>query len=123
MTQDPTCTCSWFAMFDIGQELTIEFCYSNQIKMMNDDLNDELRALRDEGKSKDEILDFLFKKGLSITDAIVAIRALYGIRLQEAKEMVSQNIHWQDIHKNHQPLHDAAEAILEKLARRRPPRL
>jgi hypothetical protein len=69
---------------------------------MKSNLNDELQTLREEGKSQDEILYFLSLKGLSITDAIVATRNLYGIKLEEAKKLVASNRHWEKAHANSQ---------------------
>jgi ribosomal protein L7/L12 len=84
---------------------------------MKSNLNDELQTLREEGKSQDEILYFLALKGLSITDAIVATRSLYGIKLAEAKELVASNRHWEKVHMNSQTLHDALEKIAEEYKR------
>jgi hypothetical protein len=78
---------------------------------MDKDLIDELQALNDKGKSQDEILYFLFLKGLSITDAIIATRKLYGINLEEAKRLVVVNSCWANTHNQNQYLHDALEEI------------
>jgi hypothetical protein len=81
---------------------------------MKSNLNDELQTLREEGKSQDEILYFLSLKGLSIIDAIVATRSLYGVKLGEAKMLVASNRHWEKVHANSQVLHDALEKFAEE---------
>jgi ribosomal protein L7/L12 len=81
---------------------------------MKSNLNDELQTLREEGKSQDEILYFLSLEGLSIIDAIVATRTLYGIKLEEAKKLVASSRHWEKAHMNSQVLHDTLEKIAEE---------
>lgn len=77
------------------------------------DLHNELKCLIDEGKSQDEILNVLASKGLSITDAIAAIRTLYSIKLDEAKKIVATSRHWEKVHRDHESFHEALEAYAD----------
>lgn len=81
---------------------------------MTDNLYKELQPLVREGKSPDEILRVLYLKRISITDAIVAVRALYGIKLNEAKKIVASSDYWIDQHKRNQEVHEAFEELFDK---------
>lgn len=78
---------------------------------MDNELYDATKTLVEDGRSQDEVLLFLYSKKLFITDAIVAIRRLYGIRLDEAKRVVAASRYWQREHENNKGLHDALEEM------------
>jgi hypothetical protein len=78
---------------------------------MKNDLSIKIQILKDEGKSQNEILYFLFSKKISITEAIVFVRKLYGIKLEEAKKLVAASQYWENMHTSNQNLHDALEEI------------
>lgn len=78
---------------------------------MNSHLHNELISLSNKGKTQEEILHFLYSNGTFITDAIVAIRSLYGIKLDEAKRIVGASHYWENTSKDNQNLHDSLEKI------------
>jgi len=80
---------------------------------MANNLYCEIQSLVDEGKSQDEILYFLFSKKIPITEAMAAIRTLYGISLGEAKRLVATSRHWEGMHRDNQDLHNNLEKISE----------
>lgn len=79
--------------------------------MREENLNRQLQAMKGNGKSQDDIVCFLFAQKISITEAIIAIRTLYGIKLEEAKKIVSSNRYWSKIHEANQNLHDKLDAL------------
>ena len=87
---------------------------------MDDVLKHTLEALKAGGKTHGDILGFLYSSGLSIAEAMVAIRSLYAIKLADAKKLVANSEHYASAHDQHRPLHDAlddhADACNEKLA-------
>lgn len=81
---------------------------------MDDELYGVIQALVKDGCSQDEVLHFLFSKKIFIADAIVLVRRLYGIKLDEAKKMVSASRYWRVEHENNKGLHDALEGMFMK---------
>lgn len=81
---------------------------------MNEIIFNEVNSLRKNGVSQDDILVFLSSKGMSITDAIIHIRALYGISLGDAKKIVASSKPWSKVHEANECLHEVLERIVEK---------
>ncbi|WP_233296436.1 hypothetical protein [Massilia antarctica] len=87
------------------------------VRTMKINLDNDLKVLIDEGESQEDILDFLFSKGLAITDAIVVVRSLYCISLNEAKNVVATSRCWGGVHRENKNLHDASQEIAEAVER------
>jgi hypothetical protein len=66
------------------------------------------RRIHSDG-SIEEVIDGLHSEGLSITDAMKAVRILYGINLGEAKRLVTAHPIWSSVVRANEPLHDALE--------------
>jgi hypothetical protein len=67
---------------------------------------EEYQEAKDRGKTTDELLRLMHKRGLTITEAIKAFVQLYGVPVGEAKEKVSASPYWRAIVTAAEPLHD-----------------
>lgn len=72
-------------------------------------LQEHIRDLLIMKKNQNEVLEFMYRKRVKITDAIVAIRAAYGVSLGEAKRIVVTSNFWSDVHHANKLLHDELE--------------
>lgn len=66
----------------------------------------ELKALKSNGLSQEDITKFLKQKDLSIMTAIRVNRELFNMSLQEAKEYVATSADYKEIHEASKFLHD-----------------
>ena len=57
----------------------------------------------------------LKQQGLSISQAIKAVRAVANVSLGQAKEWVSSSAAWRDVAAQSKPLHDDAIAVIDSL--------
>lgn len=81
---------------------------------MKDDLLDILRKMRVDGVGEEEIMVFMLREGVSITEAIILVRSLYGVGLGAAKRIVSGSSAWSAAHRANKNLHDALEDFAKK---------
>ncbi len=77
-------------------------------------LQEQIRDLLIMKKNQNEVLEFMYSKRVKITDAIIAIRAAYGVSLGEAKGIVAKSNFWIDVHHANKLLHDELESLSKK---------
>ena len=66
-------------------------------------------------RTRARALDNLKQQGLSISQAIKAVRAVAKVSLGQAKEWVSASAAWRDVAVQSKPLHDEAIAVIDAL--------
>lgn len=76
----------------------------------------QCQKAKDQGQTQSELLQFMHRKGVTITEAIKACMKLYRLPLAEAKDVVSSSRHWQDIVEAAGPLHDRLAEDAQDLA-------
>lgn len=76
----------------------------------------EFRAELLGGKSQSDLVAEMKHRGLTIIDAIKAVRELYSVSLGDAKQIVSSNPAWVDTASAAVPFHDELIQLFEDLA-------
>ena len=69
---------------------------------------------RQDGDSLEEVMEFLRGQGAGIVDSLKIIRAVEGIRLSQAKEIVDSSRVWSDLKEKNQKLREAAMKSIER---------
>ncbi len=91
-----------------------------------DTINRECERAMHQGRSQDELLQLMHRRGLTITEAIKTCMKLYKLPLSEAKDIVSSASYWREIVEAASPLHDRlaedAQDLAVSLSRRHEPR-
>ena len=72
---------------------------------------EEAAALKAQGQQTETVLRFLKDRGLTITESIKAVMAIYKVPLAEAKRLVSQSSTWSMVVAAAEPLHDDLSKI------------
>ena len=70
---------------------------------------EEVRARVLDGLSRDEAIVLLKDKGLTITESIKAVMAIFGDSLRESKSVVARHSAWEEMANAAKPLHDELE--------------
>jgi hypothetical protein len=72
------------------------------------------REMVDRGLTIGDLVEYLHRRGTTITDSMRTLMAVYGIPLRDAKAVVSTHPVWKDIVAAAEPLHVEAEQELNK---------
>ena len=81
---------------------------------------DDAHRLAQAGASREMILLFLRENGFNKIDSIKTIRTLYGLTMQDAKEVVDNSDAWSDRFYADQKLHETAMQALQDMVAENP---
>ena len=73
------------------------------------------KFLVEQDMSLNDVILYLNREGLSITESIKVVRILYKLPLAEAKRIVSSHRVWETTQRNNEPFHEELENIVNSL--------
>lgn len=80
-----------------------------------DDILSKYKVLIEQGMSLSDVILYLKREGLSITESIKMVRILYKLPLGEAKQVVSNHRVWETTLRNNEPLHEELVNIVKNM--------
>jgi ribosomal protein L7/L12 len=83
-------------------------------KPLDPEIVAEAERLALEGADREAVLGFLRGKGFDKIDTIKTVRPLYGLSMQQAKELIDESRTWSDRYQQDADFHELAERVLRE---------